>query len=104
LPHCSFGYEYDDSGNPAQSLLGCGPVYRWSNGANAGILGGVGSYCPDTPSNRQYLHDNGLTGFSSGYCDTCLNVPCGQLFVFWSYFVGPTCPSSCTYGSGAGRF
>jgi hypothetical protein len=100
LPQCSFGYSYEDSGDPTQKTLGCSPVYRYMNGANSGILGGVGSFCPDTPDNRQYLHDHNYSGFTSGYCDTCLNVPCGKIFVFWSYFIGPSCPSSCVVGKG----
>jgi hypothetical protein len=96
---CSI-YALDGATNPTQQLLGCGPIYGYHNGANAGILGGTGSFCPDTPSNRAYLHDHNFTGFGGGYDDSCIVVPCGQIFVFWSYFMGPNCPSSCHTVSG----
>ena len=99
LPQCTFGYSYEDSSDPLQKQLGCSPVYRYTNGANSGILGGVGSFCPDTAANRKILHDKGRKGYAHGYCDTCLNVPCGKLFVFWSFMIGPGCPSGCRIGT-----
>lgn len=98
-PGCSL-YSLPGATNATQQLLGCGQIYGYHNGANAGVLGGTGLFCPDTAANRAYLHDHHFSGFGAGYDDTCIQVPCGQIFVFWSYFVGPNCPSSCHTVSG----
>jgi hypothetical protein len=98
---CSFKSAWPDSNNPLQKQLGCGPVFQYFNGAGQGILGGTGSFCPDTPANRKLLHQKGLTGHHAGYCETCMGVPADKIFVFWDYFMGPSCPSGCRTGFSA---
>lgn len=71
--------------------LGCGPVLRYFGGGGAGWLGGLGTYCPDDKAVR----DAAGMGFVGPYCDGCLKVPAGQIFVIWESFVGPNCPSGC---------
>jgi hypothetical protein len=83
------------SPDPLQKQLGCGPVFVYMNGAKAGVHGGFGSYCPDSPDNRKILHDNHKHGYLSGHCETCLGVPAGWLFAFWLETEGPSCPSGC---------
>jgi hypothetical protein len=101
-PHCSFRYAWDEGPNdPLWKQLGCGPVFQYMNGHSAGILGGNGSFCPDSTSNRKVLHDNHKRGYLPGYCETCLGVPDGQIFVFWSQTIGPSCPSGCVPGEAA---
>ena len=90
-PHCSGGGV--PSGAPATPLeaqLGCSGRAGYSSG-----LGdtGAGSFCPDTPQARQlgmgvFLH--------AGYCDECITVPAGQIFVyFFRVQQPPLCPSGC---------
>jgi len=88
----------DATEDALQRSLGCGPSYMYlehlDSGAGSTPLG-VGSFCPDTPTSRIILHNRGKRGYFAGYCDTCLCVPAGQIFVFWRIEVGPTCPSGC---------
>ena len=98
---CSFKSAWPDSNNPLQKEMGCGPVFQYFNGAGQGVLGGTGSFCPDTPANRRLAHQKNLTGHHAGYCETCMGVPAGKFFVFWDYFVGPSCPSGCRTGTSA---
>jgi len=98
-PHCSFGYGWEDAGNKLQQQLGCGPVYQYKNGFESGVTGGNGSFCPDTVDTRAVLHAQGRRGYGPGYCETCLGVPDGQLFVLWMETIGPSCPSGCTPGN-----
>jgi hypothetical protein len=79
-----------------QSQLGCLQNLRYMSGANSGFLGGILSSCPDTPANRSALRAAGYRAFLPGYCNTCIGVPAGRLYVFWTEFLGPGCPSSCT--------
>jgi hypothetical protein len=98
-PYRSFAYAWDDAppGKPeaAQKELGCGPVYRYSNGSNQGIIQYTGSFCPDTREARAYIHAQKLTAWAHPYCDQCLTIPCGKLFVLWGFAIGPGCPSGC---------
>lgn len=103
-PRCSFQSAWDDAGDPLQAQLGCGPVFQYRNGANSGILGGTGSFCTDSPANRQVLHDAHKRGYPPGYCETCLGVPAGKVFVFWTEAIGPSCPSGCVVGDAAPPF
>lgn len=77
----------------SQINAGCTQTYKYYSGAQAGFLGGYGAYCPDSPYARYILR--GKVAFQGGYCDSGVNVPYGQLFVFWSTWVGPGCPSGC---------
>lgn len=79
-----------------QSQLRCAQSSRYWAGADSGFLGGIMSSCADTPGNRSVLRAAGYRAFLPGYCNTCLAVPAGRLFVFWSEFVGPGCSSGCT--------
>jgi hypothetical protein len=83
-----------------RETAGCGPVYRYGSGAGDGFLGGIGSFCPDTPANRAYLRASVAldTGYDSTFCDQCLTVPSGSLFFFWQIDLGPGCPSGCMLG------
>jgi hypothetical protein len=96
-PHCSFGPDPETPGNPLQQQLHCGPIHRYVGGDKAGFAA-VGSFCPDSPATRRILHDNEKRGYLPGYCDTCLTVPAGQVFAFWKFFDGPSCPSGCVPG------
>ena len=71
-------------------------------GAGNGLLGGLGSVCPDTKAVRDYVHEPGHMhlGIVGAYCDGCLKIPAGHLFVFWEIFIGPNCPSGCPHSSG----
>ncbi len=101
-PHCSFRYAWDEGPNdPLWKQLGCGPVFQYHNGHSSGIMGGNGSFCPDSPTTRKVLHDDHKRGYLPGYCETCLGVPAGQIFVFWSQTIGPSCPSGCSQGEAA---
>lgn len=86
--------------DPLPQQLGCGAVYLYRNGAPDGIfVGGHGSFCPDSPATRQVLHDQRKLGYRPGYCESCLGVPPGQVFVFWDMLAGPSCPSGCAPGN-----
>lgn len=104
LVGCSFQFVGGTSTNPLSAQLHCGQQYRYMNGFHAGVLGGIGSFCPDSVGNRTILAAHHMAGFRAGYCDTCLTVPTGKLFVFWTEFVGPGCPSGCIPGEGAPPF
>ena len=78
--------------------LGCDPAIRYFNGASAGWLGGIGALCPNTPALRAHFHG----GFGPDYCDDCLHAPPGKVYVFFSGFMGPNCPSGCRLGVGPG--
>lgn len=80
-----------------QQNLGCTQTWKYYSGAQAGFLGGNGAFCPDTPYVRWIL--NGKPAFHAGYCDNGINVPAGQVFVFWTTWVGPGCPSGCEVGT-----
>lgn len=97
-PHCSFQVDASSTPDPLQSQLGCGPLYRYENGEKGGD-NGIGSFCPDTPVNRKILHDSGKHGYGAGYCQSCLGVPAGKIFVFWKLFDQPSCPSGCAPGA-----
>jgi hypothetical protein len=55
LPHCSLGPPTLEASNPLSKQLGCGLQQRYRNGADLGVLGGDGSFCPDSPDNRKLL-------------------------------------------------
>jgi hypothetical protein len=77
-------------------LQGCGPVFEyWSGGK--GFFGGTGSFCTDSPYNQAILKANHMYGFPPGYCETCMGVPDGKVFVFWGDRAGPapSCSSGC---------
>jgi hypothetical protein len=86
--------------------LSCGPIYSYTSGANQGFLRGIGSFCADSTANRHLLHDNLKAGFHPGYCQSCLGVPAGKLFVFWTVesSEGPNCPSTCREAPGPDMF
>ncbi len=96
-PGCSFAPDSTTPANPLQQQLHCGPIYRYVGGSKAGFAG-VGSFCPDTPETRRILHDNQKRGYLPGYCESCMGVPPGEIFVFWKLFDGPSCPSGCFPG------
>src|SRR5215510_1760210 len=48
--NCSLTLQAQERDDPVWRQLGCGPVMRWFSGANAGTLGGLGSFCPDDPA------------------------------------------------------
>ena len=83
--------------DPLWKQLGCGPVYTFSTGTSEGFLGGIGSFCPDSPDGRAHLY--GKLIFFPGYCETALGVPDGKIFVFWKTYEkpqsNPSCPSGC---------
>ncbi len=79
-----------------QSQLGCSQNYRYWNGYPAGFMGGIGAFCPNTSTVRSIFHGYGIQ--PSGYCDECLTVPTNKVFIFWTYILGPGCPSGCTPG------
>ena len=81
--------------DPLQLQLGCGPTYQYRKGTGPDLLVGWGSFCPDSLANRRILHDRGKRGYLPGYCESCLCVPAGQIFVFWGFADDPTCPSGC---------
>jgi hypothetical protein len=94
----SFKGSIDLSSDPLAKQLGCGPVFQYSRGGK-GFFGGTGSFCPDSPGNRAVLHANQKYGFPPRYCETCMGVPDGKIFVFWTRDAGPSpsCPSGCPY-------
>jgi hypothetical protein len=97
-PGCALSQIEGPSSDPLQGQLGCGPAFRYQSGATFGFHGGVGSFCPDSPGNRAILHQRLKIGYLPGYCDSCLKVPPGTLFVFWTAGgppTGPSCPSGC---------
>jgi hypothetical protein len=99
-PKCKFGVwePENDTSDPLRAQLGCGALFLYDSGATFGVLGGVGSFCPDSSANRALLHARGKRGYLPGYCQTCIGVPAGMLFVFWRVNVGPSCPSGCLPG------
>jgi hypothetical protein len=97
-PHCSFRLDESATPDPLQNQLGCGPIYRNENGERGGD-NGIGSFCPDSPANRKLLHNSAKHGYLAGYCQSCLGVPAGKLFVFWKLFDQPSCPSGCAPGA-----
>ncbi len=92
---CSFVRE-DPKGpeDPLQTQLGCGVAYVYTSADPLNAWVGTGSFCPDSQANRDVLRGNGQLGYLPGYCDTCLGIPPGKIFVFWK-LDGPNCPSSC---------
>jgi len=95
---CTFALVVTESSNPLAKQLGCGPEYKYTSNRSR-VSEGIGSFCPDSPDNRKVLHDHKLTGYLPGYCDTCLKVPAGQIFVFWFLWaVDPSCTSTCGNG------
>jgi|SRR4051812_5539906 hypothetical protein len=87
---CSFGTAPGPM-TPLELQLGCDGRYRYRSGLGDG---GGGSFCPDTPQAR-------LLGLGSwlppGYCDACITVPAGHIFVyFWLGHEQPLCPSGCS--------
>lgn len=95
LPRCSLTYEGGYI-HPLQAKLRCSQTYAYRTGGS-GFGGGQGSFCPDFPAVRTGLHDAHFVGYTSDYCGTCLDIPVGKLFVFWTVMdpPGPGCPSSC---------
>jgi hypothetical protein len=110
--NCSLKLAAREQDDPLWRQLGCGPVMRWISGANAGVLGGFGSFCADDPDppkdpfpgpqqppfdrpHRLLLHARHRHGYAAGARAPCIDVPVGQLFVFWSEDVGPSCGSTC---------
>jgi hypothetical protein len=91
-PGCSIELDGDPPG-VLQQQLGCGVNYTYSFGDR--FEAAMGSFCIDSPANRQILHDHQRRGFFGGYCESCLGVPAGKIFVFWAIVEGPTCPSGC---------
>jgi hypothetical protein len=91
-PGCSIAIFGEPSG-VLQQQLGCSATYEYDFGP--GFEAAIGSFCVDSPGNRQILHDHERRGFFGGYCETCLGVPAGKIFVFWADVLGPTCPSGC---------
>jgi hypothetical protein len=82
---------FDDPANAAlRAQLSCEPMslYRAVH---------PGALCPDTGDNRRILHDHHLTGYVAGYCDACLTVPDGKIFVLFvlAHPPPPNCPSTC---------
>jgi hypothetical protein len=75
--------------------LGCGPLHMYHTGNGSGLLGGIGSYCPDTKAVREAAP---CVGYAGPYCDGCLEVPAGQIFHMWTLQSGPSCPSGCPSG------
>jgi hypothetical protein len=94
-PSCTFtfigGYQ-----STLQQQLGCSQSYRYMNGFPAGFMGGIGFFCPNTSTVRNLFHS--YAAFAPGYCDDCVTVPASKIFVFWTEFVGPGCPSGCSPG------
>jgi hypothetical protein len=91
---CSFRPITGEPSDPIQIQLGCGPTYEYVSSSPLNAWSGIGSFCPDSPANRDMLRDSGKFGYLSGFCDTCLGVPEDKIFVFWKHS-GPNCPSSC---------
>ena len=81
--------------NAVRIELGCQPAFHYLSGANAGFLGGILSKCPDTKAVRARFN----LGYGSDFCDKCIPpAGTGKVYVFWSAFVGPNCPSGCNMG------
>src|SRR5258707_1337039 len=51
-PGCTFVPNSVAVVSPLQGQLLCGSARRYTSGAPAGFLGGIGSFCPDTPTVR----------------------------------------------------
>jgi hypothetical protein len=81
--------------NDLQRQLNCGTTRRYVSGGQAGFLGGLGSLCPDSPSIRTILRNSFRRGWVAPYCNDCINVPAGKIFVFWTEWSGPGCTSGC---------
>jgi len=97
-PHCVFKVQGPLT-DAVQSQLGCDQQYYYGSGAPGGFLGGIGSFCVDSADNRKALRAARARGYVAPYCNTCLTVPGDKLFVFWSIFEGPGCPSGCSQGT-----
>lgn len=95
MPGCSNTAYVTPYVNSLQSQLGCGPTRRFSTGAGAGFLGGLASFCPDNWWTRAQLHNTPYRGWIGAYCNECIDVPAGQMFVFWTSWTGPGCPGGC---------
>lgn len=90
-------WAYSKELNDKARRLGCGEVLHYSPGTGNGFLGGHGSICPETKAVRDYLREPGHLhiGYQGPYCDGCIKVPAGHLFVFWDGEIGPNCPNGC---------
>jgi hypothetical protein len=95
MPNCSSEDYVTPYYSSLQRQLGCGTTVRFSTGATAGFLGGLASFCPDNWWTRYQLRNNHLRGWANPYCNDCLTIPPGQLFVFWTTWTGPGCPGGC---------
>jgi hypothetical protein len=80
-----------------QIQLGCDQLYRYVSGD--GFLGGIGSFCVYSVDNEKALRAVHARGYLPGYSNPCVTVPQGKVFVFWSVFEGPGCPSGCAPGT-----
>ena len=96
-PTCSLGPR--TFFHPLQKQLGCGESTEYFNGHSGGFMGGIASFCPDSDATRAALRAARISAYQPGFCTQCLTVPAGTLFVFWTVFQGPGCPSSCNPGS-----
>lgn len=89
-PHCSFEAPTAPPATLLEAQLGCTGRARYSEETNDD---GAGPFCPDTPQTRQL--GTGMF-LESGYCDECITVPAGQIFVYFRRVEQPPlCPSTC---------
>jgi hypothetical protein len=95
MPACSNTPYITPYINALQRQLGCDTTRRFTTGVSAGFIGGLGSFCPDTAYVRSQLRAGHYRGWESSYCNDCIEVRGGQLFVFWTIFMGPGCPGGC---------
>jgi hypothetical protein len=86
-----------------QQQLGCNTTRRFTTGIPGGFMGGLGSFCPDTPYVRAMLH-NHYRGWTRPYCNDCIHIPAGKLWVFWIEYLGPGCPGGCEPAPPPGGF
>jgi hypothetical protein len=102
--HCSLtplpDYQVSPEMQEKLKNFGCGPFFHYGTGNGNGILGGNGTYCKDTPA----LRATHPMGYGPGYCDGCLKVPPGEIFVLWTTAIGPNCPNGCPMDNDPDRF
>lgn len=83
--------------NPELEAAGCSETYHYLTGANAGLLGGIVSYCKLGPAFDAYKATR-WGDVRTNLCDACLKTPApGYAWVMWQAFIGPNCASGCRY-------